>query len=42
MFFRDRKNVECSEVSGVAPRFHIELGDDTSNEFRNATLCRKQ
>ena len=41
MFSRDRQNVECSEVSGLAPGFHIELGADTTDEFRNATLCRK-
>ena len=41
MFFRDRKDVERSEVRSLAPGLHIELRADATDKFRNATFCRK-
>ena len=41
MFSRDSEDVEGREVSGLAPRFHIELRADAPNEFRRAALRGK-
>src|SRR6266478_841526 len=41
MFSRDSENVERREMSRLAPRFHIELRADASDEFRPAAFRRK-
>ena len=38
---RDSEDVERREVSRLAPRFHIELRADASNEFRRAAFRGK-
>src|SRR6266487_4294456 len=41
MFSCDSENVERREMSGLAPRFHIELRADAPNEFRPAAFRGK-
>ena len=41
MLPRDSEGVERREVSRLAPRFHIELRADASNEFRLAAFRGK-
>jgi len=41
MLPRDSQDVECLEVSCLAPRFHIEFRADAPNEFRPAAFCGK-
>ena len=41
MFSCDREDIECREVSGLAPRFHVEFGPDAPDEFRGAAFGRK-
>jgi len=41
MLPRDSEDVERSEASCLAPRFHIDLGADPTNEFRRAAFRGK-
>ena len=41
MLPRNSENIECSEVSRLAPRLHVELRADAPNEFRRAAFRRK-
>src|SRR5207245_1226377 len=41
MLPRNTKGVECGEMSRFAPRFHVELRAEASNEFRRAAFRGK-
>src|SRR5438105_11943268 len=41
MLPRDSEDVDRRQLSGLAPRFHIELRADAPNEFRAVSFRRK-